>query len=70
MAQTNREILYEINGAVLDILTLQERIEGGMIKTSVDVDRILRLCGNLQRRADLIRKKIMHELELKYGGKI
>jgi len=65
MAKTNREILYEINGALLDVLTLQERVEAGMIKNSMDVDKILRLCGNLQRRADFIMKKILNDLETK-----
>ena len=69
MAKTSREILYQINGALLDILSMQELVEAGNIKTSVGADRIFRLCGSLERRADLIRKKVLNELELKYGGK-
>lgn len=68
MERRSREILYEINDGLLDILSLQERLEGGMIKNSADADKILRLCGNLHRRADLITKKTLNDLEIKQGG--
>ena len=69
MNKTAREILYEINGALLDVLSLHERVEAGMIKTSADADKIFRFCGNLQRRTDLIERKILNDFEIKQGGK-
>jgi len=63
-----KKFMWEINGALLDVLSLQERIEGGKIKNSMDADKILRLCGRLQGRADIIRALALDELRKNYRG--
>ena len=69
MDKKEREIiLREINGGLLELLSVRERIEVGMIKNSMDADKILRLWESLGRRVDLITKKILNDLEIKQGG--
>jgi hypothetical protein len=62
------QILRQINGALLDLLSVQERMEAKQINNSMEVDKTFRLLASLDRRTDLIRRQIENQLET-LGGK-
>jgi len=69
MDKKEREkILREINGGLLDLLSVQERMEAKGINNSMEIDKTFRLLASLDRRTDLIRRQIENQLET-LGGK-